>query len=631
MNNPIRLFRILLSACLLAALLGLHPLTGGLQIARADAAFTVTESSDGPDSHVGDGTCTDGVNGCTLRAAIQEAFDSSGNVTITFSPALSGGTILLQNAYGTIVWSGSHITVDGGSQNITIDGQNLNAGYSVLQIRGSSNTLSNLTIKNSRWDGIQVGDFAGVGEGNNNLISQVAILNSTAGGVYVHGSTLGGNGNQVMNSSIGATFAAGVCSADTDTGIDGIYMDGGADNTMISGNKIVCSGGYGIYLNGASGGAIDHTQINTNRIGNTGSIAMGNGLSGVLADTTTNTSIAGNNISGNLQHGVWLKASTYALIRNNLIGTNNMGDTALPNFGDGIHFSDASSDNTVGETLNRNIISGNGADGVSMWSGSVRNTLDRNVIGLNADGTAALHNGQAGVAIYDSSYNNIGVDTGGQPLLIGGNAFEGIYITNGDHNVVGKSTYIGVGSDLTTLIGNNLQGVRIHTGSANSIHPSAVVGSGGAGIIVDEAPGNVGNSYMVGKIVSNGGLPFDLGNDGATLNGAHSGPGPNNWINYPVISAASARSISGTACAGCTVHAYSVLANPVQNGGGGTYSPLAPATASTAGEWSFSLPLGTAPTSLSFVACSPSGDCSEMSPVYAGSITYNIYLAVAIK
>lgn len=87
----------------------------------ATGPYVVNVVTDGPDSNHFDGTCYDGVAGCTLRAALDQAGHDGGTTTITFSSSIAGSTIDLIS-YGPILWDGSNITVDGGSNNITISG-----------------------------------------------------------------------------------------------------------------------------------------------------------------------------------------------------------------------------------------------------------------------------------------------------------------------------------------------------------------------------------------------------------------------------------------------------------------------------------------------------------------------------
>jgi hypothetical protein len=67
-------------------------------------------------------------------------------------------------------------------------------------------------------------------------------------------------------------------------------------------------------------------------------------------------------------------------------------------------------DNTVGGTTanDRNVISGNGQDGVSFAGvGAAHNTVASNFIGTNAAGTTAIANHGAGVYMQDAPFNTI--------------------------------------------------------------------------------------------------------------------------------------------------------------------------------------------------------------------------------
>ena len=120
------------------------------------------------------------------------------------------------------------------------------------------------------------------------------------------------------------------------------------------------------------------------------------------------------------------------------------------------------------------------------------------------------------------------------------------------------------------------------------------------------------------NVFSNGGLPVDLGNDGATPNGSESGPGPNDWIAYPVITSASGNLIMGTSCSACYVSIFHAIGDPSRPGGGGTY--LNTVLPNPLGIWSATLPAGMTVedvsfTTSSYISLQPSTyDSSEMSP-----------------
>ena len=120
------------------------------QTVSAATTFTVNSTGDGADSNLADGVCNDGSGACTLRAAIQQANNVSGDDTITFS--LPGSSIItlgseLDAINGNLVVNGpgaNALTVKrstaGGTPNFRIFTINL----------GRTVTLSGLTISNSR-------------------------------------------------------------------------------------------------------------------------------------------------------------------------------------------------------------------------------------------------------------------------------------------------------------------------------------------------------------------------------------------------------------------------------------------------------------------------------------------------
>ncbi|MCX7840813.1 MAG: hypothetical protein N2559_15365, partial [Anaerolineae bacterium] len=119
------------------------------------------------------------------------------------------------------------------------------------------------------------------------------------------------------------------------------------------------------------------------------------------------------------------------------------------------------------------------------------------------------------------------------------------------------------------------------------------------------------NQIKPTEVRHNGGLPIDLGNDGHTPNDSRTPPGPNNWLNYPVITGGSGNTINGTARANCTVHIYRAIGNPATPGGGGTYLQFA--TADGSGNWSATLPVGMGRNDVTVLA-QIGADTSEMSP-----------------
>src|SRR5207247_1576932 len=137
---------------------------------------------------------------------------------------------------------------------------------------------------------------------------------------------------------------------------------------------------------------------------------------------------AGNLVSGNDGDGI-VVANSGALIQGNFIGTNATGTAALRNLRHGVNFLGLKGRNsTLGGTTAgaRNLISGNGVDGVYVGDGG--NLIQGNYIGTNASGTAALANMQHGVDIT-SSGNTVGGTVAGARNVISGNSRFGVLVT----------------------------------------------------------------------------------------------------------------------------------------------------------------------------------------------------------
>jgi parallel beta-helix repeat protein len=600
-------------------LLGLFALPP--QRVKAGGPYTVNVNYDGPDSNLNDGVCWDGVGGCTLRAAIEQASFDGVATTITFDSSLSGIFLYLSDSYGSLIVSGSNITIDGntgaGNYPPLIDGSNLTGSKNIFEIQGNNNILENLVIREGPSNGVRITDPSGSGFGSHNTLNNLIIYGNDANGIYLAGDAGGGGSeNTIQYCLIGAAnWAQTTCPGDGN-GWDGIFIANGADNTHVDRNEIVCNGGYGVNLFGSG---ISYTTIQTNEIGTDGTNDMGNGLAGIYDQQASSTSIAGNVISGNGQHGIWLYGSINALVSSNKIGVDTTGSLALPN-GDsnlynGIEISYYAHGNSIGlptDAGSRNIISGNTGCGVNIVTGAYDNALDGNYIGLGTDGLAVIPNGLAGVCIIGAGSNSIGTSAATVNQYISGNSREGIYVTNTSGSNINVSTLIGVAVGGVIPAGNQLEGVKLDGLSTNSsVNSSKIQNNGLAGIAV-VGNDSTGNNFNVGKIVNNGGLPIDLGNDGHTANGSQTPPGPNNWMNYPEVNFQAPGGFSGSTCPGCIVIFYGVSSDPTANYGGGNKTSLITADATTG---FFNYTFSPYYSEVSMVACAPvTYDCSEMSP-----------------
>ncbi|HEX9962888.1 MAG TPA: hypothetical protein VGB00_18290, partial [Pyrinomonadaceae bacterium] len=249
-----------------------------------------------------------------------------------------------------------------------------------------------------------------------------------------------------------------------------------AERNVISGNS-----GTGITL---SAGA-DTVLIAGNYIGTdkNGTADLGNTSHGILIANSSTNSVDGNVISGNNGSGVTIQqdfgftASVNAVV-NNFIGVNANGNTALGNNGSGVLVQ--ASDNSIGTSAARNVISGNGANGVSLSTNfAALNSVLGNYIGVGANGTTSIPNFDNGIQISNSAAGN----------TIGG--------TSG--------TTLGTTPACTgecNIIANN--GDALSTGAR-------------AGIYLDSTAG-AGNAIRANSIFNNTGIGIDLQATGATAN-----------------------------------------------------------------------------------------------------------------
>ena len=142
-------------------------------------------------------------------------------------------------------------------------------------------------------------------------------------------------------------------------------------------------------------------------------------------------------------------------IAGNYIGTDITGSLDKGNSNAGILFYGGANANTIGGTspAARNVLSGNGTDGIVLDSGSYNNVVQGNWIGINATGTATIGNSAQGIWIGNGSSNNI----------IGGTAI-------GAGNVVGGSAYAGIELHGASTTGNIIQGNSIGTDAAGAMN-----------------------------------------------------------------------------------------------------------------------------------------------------------------
>jgi CSLREA domain-containing protein len=269
----------------------------------------------------------------------------------------------------------------------------------------------------------------------------------------------------------------------------GLVVSGGGNGTTIRG-LVINDFGEGIRLS-VGGNTVQGNYIGTDE---TGLVAESNFV-GMFVSGSGNQiggsgAGQGNVISGNDNDGVGLPGASNTVLEGNYIGLKADGSAALANGNQGVHIHGTSTNNTIGGTTAaaRNVISGNSAAGVAISSATnTGNIIRGNYIGTKPNGTEALPN-NTGVRITAGSSNTIGGTAAGAGNVISGNGSWGVSVA-----LIANPGP----SDITVL--GNLIGT---TASGN-----AALGNGSDGINIFDAPNTVigGGAAGAGNVISGNG------------------------------------------------------------------------------------------------------------------------------
>jgi len=243
-----------------------------------------------------------------------------------------------------------------------------------------------------------------------------------------------------------------------------------------------------------------------------------------------------------------------------------------------------------------NLISGNGSFGVGLWDeGTSHNTIQGNYIGINVDGTATWGHAREGIHSNGATQNLI------TDNVIGGNESAGVYlccVLEGRNTVSGNLIGVGPKGD---PVGNQLAGVIIDRTRYNVVGPgNSIAHNPIDGISFWEDSPN--NTVTQNSIHDNG----ERGIGVSDIPSALQSPIILNWD-------LQAGTVSGTACANCTVEIFSDTGDE-----GANYEGQAEAVENGAFTFVKGAPL-TGPF-LTTTATGPGGSTSEFSPPTKGSI-----------
>jgi hypothetical protein len=371
--------------------------------------------------------------------------------------------------------------------------------------------------------------------------------------------------------------------------IDGAFWSGAAGNAFtINATNVTLSnltvvgippGGADVRIQGGS-----DARIVSNYLGIRPGATQCNGDTdyGVLLDSNTSGAadpagvayIYNNTISCHASRGIWDYFANYV----------------------GIGVDDA------GHTFGNKI--GTSADGAQAAGNGVGIEVEGNHLKIR--GNLVAHNAASGIRLaFGASDDDVILN------VINLNGGPGIWTGQGSANrLIGNA--VGTDAGGTAVLPNAQEGILISAGTGLFLSDNVIAYNGLAGIAV------TGNGTQAdiqnNEVRNNRGLPIDLGEDGPTPNGAHFPPGPNNWLNYPVVTLVNGTSLFGYTCANCNVYIYRAVGNPAAPGGG-SISLINNVLANASGAWSTNLPTGLTRADVTFTTADAAGNASEMSPL----------------
>ena len=439
----------------------------------------------------------------------------SGNVTdgIQIIGPFTSNNVVIGNSIG-VTPNNTGIPMPNGGSGIYIQdspGNSISGGSTALQvISGNGQYGISVTGEESvsnRIHGNAIGTdgfaFSAVSNGLSGIYIAFASYTHIGGTNAADRNYISGNGNHGIEvsfteSSVGTRIegntiglhSSGTACPNAQAGIrlnDGdnpvIGGEGAGQGNIISGNL-----NHGIFL----GVQVDNGRIQGNLIGvDSGGNAVSNTSSGILVQGA-NWLVGGTNagarniISGNGQDGVYVNFASSCVIQGNRIGVDSVG-VARPNGQNGVRIVGSESCLVGGSTTNAmNIIAGNGFDGVYI-SDATSNTVKGNLIGLLPNGLV-VSNAFRGVYVALGGGVVVGGATPGERNVISGNGSDNVELSVSSTQVVVKGNFIGTGIAGTNAVfygvgnGITVRGRDHVIGGTNAGEGNVISGNGNNGI-----------------------------------------------------------------------------------------------------------------------------------------------------
>ncbi|HWE35205.1 MAG TPA: right-handed parallel beta-helix repeat-containing protein [Isosphaeraceae bacterium] len=429
--------------------------------------------------------------------------------------------------------TGPGVTItDSGTDDDVVAGNYI--GLKADGVNALANTGSGVVVKNMAHHNII---------GNDGRSDPVARRNVISGNTLtgVHLQDAGTDDNVVAGNDIGTDATGAVA---VPNGTYGVAISKGAFNNIIGDDGVgkpdamrnVISGNTqdGVIVTGAgsNGNRIAGNFIGTDAAGmkavpnQQGGVLLNDQVTGTVVGTdgnAANNADERNVISGNTGAGVDVDGVKSNLVAGNFIGTTADGKSKLANTGDGALIEGGAQSDVVGDDGNgagndkRNVISGNGGDGVRITGdGTTMIVVAGDFVGVAADGLAPVANVGDGVVLDNVAQNTVG-GAAGKGNVISANVGNGVVVTGVKATkdlIAGNS----IGTDRNGVVarGNGKSGVLIDAGATNNSIGMPVAGAGniisgnaGDGITIKAVSDltEVVNNRIGTKLAGNAALP----------------------------------------------------------------------------------------------------------------------------
>jgi CSLREA domain-containing protein len=492
-------------------------------VPAANPMILVNSTGDAPDAAPDDGVCATSGGACTLRAAIETANRLTGPDAIGFLiPGTGPQSINIATELPAISDETGGTIVNGYSQ----PGASANTDPVV------SNAVIRIQIVGPRAIGNQTSINGFIITSPNNVIRGVT-LTRLKRSIWISGPDAY---NNVIEGTFVGTNAAGEPWYDQINAVE----NRGGDN-----------GAFGIWI---SGGA-QH-----NRIGGT-----------TPAERVV--------VSGNANDGVGMRNddTSYNVILGSLIGMHPNGLNKIRNWGDGFDFNYGAARNIIGglSAEERNVITGNQGEGIEISHDSTTafNQVIGNYIGVGVDGLRPtdpfIRNSGYAISVEDGPADN----QIGPGNIMAQNVKGGIHLYghgNTRNHIFGNRIGVDLNNTPTPNGGDGIH-LRYHA-FGNIIGPGNVIAyNAGAGVALVDSDAD-SHTITQNSIFANDGLGIDIDPLGVTPNDTGDlDDGPNDTQNFPVLTQATEESVSGTACAGCTIEIFIADAGSGAYGEGRTF------------------------------------------------------------